>query len=187
MLGIGVPVSAFVRTILGLATIKVAFGGLVFVAFSQGATAKPFPAAVFVLLMLVFGGAAAFLVFASQGDHRAVYLGVVFALTAATFADPLAQNVGKLLPLELGPGRALLSSFYPEAFLPYFVWLFYRDFPRGFASPAINRIFRVGIQLSLFVGIALFAANAALLFMPVADESSGLAAFVRLFDRRAEV
>ena len=42
------------------------FGGLVFFAFSQGATDKPFPAAVFVLLMLVFGGAGAFLVFASQ-------------------------------------------------------------------------------------------------------------------------
>jgi GAF domain-containing protein len=187
VLGSGVPVSAFVRTILGLAAIKVAFGGLVFVAFPPGAAAKPFPDAVFVLLMLVFGGVAAFLVFASQGDDRAVYLGVVFALTAATFADPLAQNVGKLLPLELGPGRALLSSFYPEAFLPYFVWLFYRDFPRGFASPAINRIFRLGIQLSLIVGIALFAANAVLLFMPVADESSGLPAFVRLFDRRAQV
>ena len=49
--------SAFVRTILGLAAIKIAFGGLVFVTFPEGAAGKPFPDAVFALLMLAFGAA----------------------------------------------------------------------------------------------------------------------------------
>src|SRR6185295_7836115 len=45
---------------------------------------------------------------------------------------------------------------------------------------------RVGIDLSLIIGIALFAANLALLFMRP-TESLGLPAFVGLFNRRAKV
>src|SRR5262245_19812177 len=124
----------------------------------------PFSEEIFVLNMLVFAGSAAALIFGGYRDRRAVYLAAVFLAIASSFADrPLRGSALFFrhwfhLPLDL----LVLPD--TSAFLPAFLWLFVREFPRGIGPGFTSRMFRVGLSISLVAGVVLFGANVLLLF-----------------------
>ena len=77
---------------------------------------------------LVFGGAAAFLAWAGRHDRRAVHLGAFFLLVAVSFANGL---ITRLAPLSGAADhlRQGLLALHPDAFLPWYLWRFVRQFP----------------------------------------------------------
>lgn len=182
-------VSAVFRICLALAALKVVGGCIAFAALArpENVPARPVPDFVFVLHIVVFSAVGALLIYASRSDRRAAYLGVSFWLVASSFSDPLTRRLPELLPATFGSWGSLLSALQPEAMLPFFLWLFFRDFPRSLAASTTNRIFRIGLRLSLYAGIALFVANVALFVISLIDETSGLVGLLQLFERKARV
>jgi GAF domain-containing protein len=180
-----VSVGAAVRVCLTLAALKIACGIAVFIALRADLPARPIPVPVYVLHIAVFAAVGSLLVYASQRDRRALYLGVSFCLIAGSFADPISRRLPDLLPASLNSAGLLISSLQPEGLIPCFLWLFFQDFPRGFGTPAINRIFRWGVGISLVVGIGLFVANLALFFVRTGSDGGTAAGVLSLFERKA--
>ena len=98
--------SAWVDTFLLVAAIKVAVGlvGLISPLPAGGEAIGGPPTSISVLNTVVFGGAAALLVFAGRHDRRAVHLGTFFLLVATSFAHP---GIRRLVP-SLSPAFAPL-------------------------------------------------------------------------------
>lgn len=117
------------------------------------------------LLMLAhvtaYAGAAVILFVGGRRDHRAVVLGVVMMLVASLFSDSV---LGAFRPLSGGvlvPVRAIFAL-QVDAFLPFFLWLFAREFPRAAVSPVHARISGVMIIVTVSVGSLLISLNAVL-------------------------
>jgi hypothetical protein len=143
------------RLIPPLATIKVAIGLAVFLeVYESAAGLNPrFPYSFNALLPIAFGATGALLLLGGRGDRRALALGGFCLATAASWSDaPLislqaAQDYGFL---------SLVRAVQPQAFLPYFLWAFVRDFP----APTLNRRrFRLLLRVSAGAGFLLFALN----------------------------
>ena len=78
---------------------------------------------------LAFAGSGAFLLAVSRTDERAANLGALFLCVASACAHPLSAWLLPLLPAEVSSSfawRGLLA----EAFIPLFLFLFLRSFPR---------------------------------------------------------
>lgn len=122
------------------------------------ATANPIW--IFPVQMLVFSAGAAVLVAGSRGDARVLSLAVVFLLIATSFARVptifLESHVASPGPI------ALLRGLRVDAFLPLFAWLFFRDFPRGLATPHARLLARLAIGVAALGGCLILAANLAL-------------------------
>lgn len=175
-----------VRICLLIAILKIVAGGIALAVSSQPPQ-RPIPDIVYIINIVVFGAVAALLISASRNDNRATHLGVAFALIASSFADPLVRRLPEVMPSSVGPVAGLLSSIHPDAFLPYFLWLFFYDFPRSFNSPAMNRFFRYVFRLSFLIGAALFLINIAGNFSLYSHDNSVTSGLVRLFERKARV
>ena len=99
--------------------------------------------------IVAFGVSAALLLVGGRHDHRARLLGVLFALTAASFAAPFLPS--------------WLSAGYPEAFLPALLWAFAREFPHAQRLSWIDVLARRMTRVSVGVGVVLFLTNTAAL------------------------
>ena len=171
--------SPWVDVLLLLAAVKVAVGlvGLVVPLPADANTigSGP-PTSISVLNVVVFGGAAALLVFAGRQDLRAVHLGIFFLLVATSFAHP---GIRRLIPGFSPPFAGaieLVRAVQVDAFLPYVLWLFVRDFPRVPLSLRLKRMLRLGLSVSWMTGVVLFVANLALAY--ATDDSRGPARMV---------
>jgi hypothetical protein len=146
--------------LLVVAAIKVAVGvaGLVLPP-TAGVGGNVPPTLISLLNIAAFGGAASLLVIAGRHDPRAVHLGAFFLLVATSFAHPGIRR----LPLAdvpiAGAVVALVRAVQVDAFLPYALWLFVRDFPRVQPSARLKRLVRLGISAGWTVGVVLFVAN----------------------------
>jgi hypothetical protein len=182
-----VVIGVLVRICLSLAALKVVAAVVVLVAGVRpdDALRSPISDAVFLLNIVVFGTVGILLIYASRSDRRATYLGVAFCLIASSFSDPLVRRLPELLPSLFTPGMNPLSSLQPDAFLPYFFWLFFYEFPRGFLSPSMARFFRLVFRLSLVAGAVLFITNAAAILWPAASGAQGIINPLRFFERKA--
>jgi tRNA A-37 threonylcarbamoyl transferase component Bud32 len=143
------------RLILPIAAIKVALGLAAFLkVYETAAQLYPrFPYSFYALLPIAFGATGALLLLGGREDRRALALGGFFLVTAASWSD------APLKLLDTTPGYGFLSlarAVQPQAFFPYFLWAFVRDFP----APTPNRRrFRVLLRVSAGVGVLLFALN----------------------------
>lgn len=155
-----------------LATLKIATGILAFwvdPALPVATTGSPFPPIVYLVHAVVFTATAGLLLVGNRGDARASHLGAVFLVIGTSFSDAV------LRPLQGPVGSAatvnILVHLPTDAFLPYFLWLFIRDFPKviSFGTPA--RIVEWAIRLSGIVGTILFVLNAAKLVTPNAIQN----------------
>src|SRR3954470_5548950 len=117
------------RLIPPLATIKLGLGLAAFFAtYAKHAGQNPaFPYLYHGLLPIAFGATGALLLLGGREDRRALALGGFFLAAAPSWADAplgyLAQD---------GAGHDLLDlviALKPQAFLPYFLWVFAREFP----------------------------------------------------------
>ena len=113
---------------------------------------------VLVANVIVFGGAAAVLAWTGRHDRRAVHLGVFFLLVAVSFANGLTTRLAPLAEsadqLRLG-----LLALHPDAFLPWYLWRFVRQFPRLPRGERGPRVERLMITASLAAGVLLFVAS----------------------------
>jgi hypothetical protein len=144
------------RLVPPLATIKLALGLIAFfVAYESAAGRNPaFPYVYHALFSVAFGATGALLLLGGREDRRALALGGFFLSAAPSWCD------GPLRLLADGrPGSglfALAGALKLQAFLPYFLWVFARDFP----GPPRNRDrFQIPVRVSAVAGLLLFTLN----------------------------
>ncbi|HEX6617081.1 MAG TPA: serine/threonine-protein kinase [Gemmatimonadales bacterium] len=108
--------------------------------------------------MVVFAACAAGLWLGGGRDRRARHLALYFLLIGSEFADRLLLRLSVPLP---GAAGALLTLGHVqvEAFLPYVLWLFVREFPRVPAPARHARLPRLALPVSLAVGVVLLGVN----------------------------
>jgi hypothetical protein len=152
----------WIAAVLVVAALQVIEGlaGIVAVLWTGGEFEAGLPLWIFPLQMVVFSSAATVLAASGRRDERALYLGVVFALIATSFARVPTLHLEALVPHALP--LAALRGLRVDALLPLFVWLFFRDFPRAIGSPRARLVARFAIGASAVAGGALLAVNFAL-------------------------
>jgi len=145
-----VPLLAAVKLALGL----VAF----FLTYRSAAGHDPiFPYAFYGLFAAAFGATGALLLLGGSADRRAQALGGFFLVAATAWCNKPLTFFS-----QAGPSRdlfALADAMELDAFIPYFLWAFVRDFP----SPAPSVTSRRRIQLMVYAcataGALLFLLN----------------------------
>jgi hypothetical protein len=144
------------RLVPPIATIKLGLGLAAFFATYESAGQSPsFPYALNALLPIAFGATGALLLLGGRGDRRALALGGFFLATSTGWDAPLI----KLIQSAHGSGYGLFALFeavQPQAFLPYFLWVFVREFPTP--SP-YRRSLQLPVQASALAGLLLFVLN----------------------------
>jgi hypothetical protein len=144
----------------------------------------PLPNTAYLLNILTFGAVGLWLIVANREDRRPAYLGFALLLIASSFSDPLVRHLPEVLPPSLGPVVRLLSSFQPDAFLPFCLWLFFYHFPRVDSSAVADAVFRAAIPLSLLVGLALFLINIAGGFWPLFTDGLDVPRLLERWERK---
>jgi hypothetical protein len=147
------------RLVPPLATIKLALGLAAFFAtYTKCAGNNPsFPYVYHGLLPIAFGATGALLLLGGREDRRAIALGGFFLAAAPAWANaPLGYLTAS------GPARVLLDlviALKLPAFLPYFLWVFVREFPSPPPSLTTRRRFQLLARVSAVAGLLLFALN----------------------------
>src|SRR5262245_4112665 len=184
--GNAVAISVLVRLCLLFAALKVVVGIIALAACVQPLQ-RPVPDFVLLINISVFGAVGSLLIYASRNDHRATCLGVAFVLIASSFSDPLVRRLPDTMPFVIGYIVDPLSRIHPDAFLPYFLWLFFYYFPRSFNSSAMSLLFRYAFRLSLVIGVALFLINFVGIFTAFSSDASGVSSLLHLCEREAKI
>jgi hypothetical protein len=154
------------RLVPPLATIKLALGLIAFCATYESAAGRnpAFPHIYYLVFAAAFSATGALLLLGGRGDRRALALGGFFLSASTAWCNgPL------LLFAASGAGRglfALANALALDAFLPYFFWVFAREFPAPPPSPAGRRGFQVGVRLSAVAGLSLFGLNLLRFLLP---------------------
>jgi hypothetical protein len=152
--------SLLARFVPPLAAFKLALGVIAFIATWKRAGENPaFPYPYYALFLFAFGATGALLLIGGRGDRRAIALGGFFLATATSWCNRPLINLA-----ESGQGNSLFSlanALELDAFLPYFLWVFARDFPVSPPPSPARRFLQLGVRLSALAGLALFGANLA--------------------------
>ena len=147
------------RLVLPLAAAKLVLGlAASFVLYRRAAAGWDpiFPYLFHALFAGAFGLTAALLLIGGPRDPRAVALGGFFLVTATSWC-----NRSLRLLWESGPGFglfALADALEADAFMPYFLWSFVREFPNPAPARSGRRI-QLGVRLSEAVGFVLVGLN----------------------------
>ena len=147
------------RLVPPLATIKLALGLAAFFAtYARCAGKDPtFPYVYYGLLPIAFGATGALLLLGGREDRRALALGGFFLAAAPSWAD---APLGYLAVDGLGRGLLnLVIALKLSAFLPYFLWVFVREFPSPPLSLTTRRRFQLLARVSAVAGLLLFVLN----------------------------
>ncbi|MFL6196931.1 MAG: protein kinase domain-containing protein [Thermoanaerobaculia bacterium] len=167
------------RLVPPLAALKLALGLIAFfVTYDLGAGRDPaFPYFYFLLFMTAFGATGALLVLGGRRDRRALALGGFFLAAATAWAN-------RPLRLLADSGRgfgflALIDALELDAFLPYFLWVFVREFPSPLPTLPGRRRLQLAVRVSALLGLLFFGLNlAAFVLGPFPRLSGRLAAFL---------
>ena len=131
------PLPLWTRLLLALAGLEIGAGlaGILAAALTGvGSSGQPFPLWVFALQICVFAAAGTTLLLGTRGDPRVALLGAALMRIATSYC------LRPLVFLELWsgghPAVRLVGHLQLDAFLPVFVWMFAREFPRAIDSPA---------------------------------------------------
>ena len=158
------------RALTGVAAVKVlwmvlavALGTSVAPADPEGLAFGVYPTA---MLAVAFAASGGFLIWASPSDTRGWWLGGTLLLVGVAFGDAVLLR-RTLTGLE----ASVTSALTVDAFLPFFLWSFLRDFPR-LETAASDRLAAWCVRVSAGVGVALVAAN---LFLQLGADASSQA------------
>jgi hypothetical protein len=151
----------WVQLTIAIAFAKIALGivGVVALAIQQGSGfLVSHPYLIYAAHMVVFAGAATFLIFGSRADRRAIYLAVTFLLIASAFSFGPSVWLAQGYP-QASPVIGLLARCQLAALLPYFFWVFISDFPRVTYFGWSRRIPVAAMRVSLAIGALLLTTN----------------------------
>lgn len=171
------------RALAAIGGFKVAAGVLVIIPFVGDSLVRYPP----LLLLktahaLVYGLAGWVLVTGGERDRRAQQLGIAFLLTASAFADP-ALVAGLTIGGITATTCRVLSAVQPATFIPYFLWSFAGQFPRGPDFGRRYTVVRGAVRLSAAVALTLAILNL-LSLAPSGWLSSPVAATAAVFTRQ---
>ncbi len=146
-----------VRLVLPLAAIKLVSGLAAFtLTYERFAGHNPaFAYGYYGLFAAAFGATGALLLLGGREDRRALALGGFFLVTATCWSDAPLRNLGQQSGSSHG-FAALLDALELSTFMPYFLWVFVREFP---SPPPDRRPYQLLVQGSAAVGLALLALN----------------------------
>jgi len=147
------------RLVLPLAAAKLVLGLAAFVVMFEYAARGNFalPFSFFGLFVIAFGATAFLLLAGGNRDRRAVALGGFFLVTATAWCNQPLRLLGKS-----GPGFGLFTladALETDAFMPYFLWSFVRDFPTLAPTLSSRRNLQLAVRVSAAVGFVLFGLN----------------------------
>ena len=158
------------RAVVALALAQV-LGALLGILFGAG-DGRPIPAALPIASSTAFALAAMWLLLGGQHDRRASSLAGFFLANASAGALRFLRWLPSILPATLATAAHVLAACTLEAFMPLFLWLFVRDFPRTVRWGRFEGLLRLGPAISGALGAFLFLVNlAAGLRYP--DQASG--------------
>jgi hypothetical protein len=163
--------SVLTRLVLPLAAMKLVLGLAAFFMTYRGAAGddQAFPYLFYGLLSVAFGVTAALLLIGGRWDRRAFALGGFFLATATAWCNnPLRQLA------ESGRGFGLLTladALEVDAFMPYFLWSFVRDFPSAAPTLTSRRRLQLAVRVSAAAGCVLFGLNLVLLALRLTSGS----------------
>lgn len=146
---------AWLRALMALATVQAALGLLGYLFGRPDASA--IPAGLLAATAAVLASAATVLVLLAAQDRRAWLLAALFCTLASASSQRLLSWLAGEVPAW---ALSLASALLPETFLPLFLWLFVRDFPRVVHLSKLAGALRHGIRLSVVFGSVLMLANA---------------------------
>lgn len=176
----------WVRLALSIAAVQVVAGlagALLAAGPSSGAPLSPIPWWVHPVQVAVFGGAAAWLLFGGRRDARAVALGGVFLLIAATFSTRLAFAWSQRAPALVAAGLSALVAIQVGAFLPAFFWSFAERFPRARPFGRAARAAKVMTRVALAAALLLVVANLLAALLPGISAPAPVERAARLLSR----
>ncbi|MDF2774799.1 MAG: Serine/threonine protein kinase, partial [Geminicoccaceae bacterium] len=177
-------VSPWARAIAAIAMLKITLGlaTAATIGLNVVGTAVAPRFALMLAHVVAYTAAAALLIVGGRSDRRAGLLGTVFLLVASVFAD---QLIAPLRTSESGIAIALRGVFamQVDAFTPYFLWLFVRDFPRVPEDGTTRRRLNFIIRLSLGAGALLLAANVMLFLASPSGALQGVEPLLRHLSR----
>lgn len=137
--------------------VAVGFFGVFLAGVLQRPAGATLPGWVLALQMLMFMGSSLVLWTRSRKDNRVLALAAIFGAIATSFARRPAEYLIDVGPLSTQ--MEMLGSLRIDAFLPYFLWCFFGDFPRTISSLRIRRVTEIGLVGSFGIGLSLFVAN----------------------------
>jgi hypothetical protein len=158
----------WVRFVVVVATLK-CVAAIVVAVVSGGQSPTPlfYSTYQYGLLVFTFGATGVALVAARTKDLRAVWLGCILALTAASFAETLLSCCAQAASPSLANVADLLRRIRVVPLLPVFWWLFVRHFPEEPTSLLTVRVPRVATLVSFGIASVLIAANLSEIVWPL--------------------
>ncbi|HEX3556134.1 MAG TPA: serine/threonine-protein kinase [Thermoanaerobaculia bacterium] len=151
--------SFLARLVPPLAAFKLALGLAAFVLTYDGAAGRDptFPYAFFGLFSTAFGATGALLLLGCREDRRALALGGFFLVTATAWCNgPLNVFLEAHREASL---FAVANALEVNAFMPWFLWRFVRDFPQPSVSLPVRRRIQSAVRVSAAAGLTLFFLN----------------------------
>jgi hypothetical protein len=147
------------RLVPPLATIKLLLGLAAFFAtYAKYAGQDPaFPYVYNGLLPIAFGATGALLLLGGREDRRALALGGFFLAAAPAWANAPLGYLAASSPAHWF--LDLVIALKVQAFLPYFLWIFVREFPSPPTSMTVRRRFQILARVSAVAGLLLFILN----------------------------
>ncbi len=118
-----------------------------------------FPLAFDLIFLAVFGGWGAYLLAGARSDPRARSLAGFYLCVAAAFTKPLRRIAPHAGVPWTGP-ILVLEALAVDAFIPYFLWSFARDFPEPARSLRGRRSLALGVRATGWMGVVLLAGSA---------------------------
>jgi hypothetical protein len=109
----------------------------------------------YALFSIPFAATGALLLLGGREDRRALALGGFFLAIATSWSDGPLHSLWKTDPSRYGL-LMLVDALEVSAFVPYFIWVFVREFP---SPPPDRRWYQLMVRGSAAAGLALFAIN----------------------------
>ena len=174
--------SAVDRIVLSIAALQIVLGlnGVLLAGVSGAELSRNLPLWVFPVQMLAFASTAGVLLRGAKGDDRVVSLAGQFLLIGASFARAPTLHLEAVL--EDPWWIAVVRGMRVDAFLPYYVWRFFTQFPRALVSHRVRAFADIAIAATALVGLVLAFAN---LVGALSSETPGWLAPLDVNDERA--
>jgi hypothetical protein len=147
-----------VRLLILAASSKIVLGAAA--ALVARGHSEPIPNFVFLVMVGAFATAGGWLVVLGRADRRAVSLGIFFLLVATSFTVPPLTRYARA-GARLAPLAHYAADVPLDAYLPFFLWLFVRDFPRARRVERRGWLFRATVNATLALGTILLVVNVA--------------------------